>query len=351
LLSTQEDELLSKVTQKRILVTGGAGYIGTHTCVELIQAGYEVVVVDNLCNSKAESLHGVERITGVRPELIKADLRNLPAIHEIFNHSHFDAVIHFAGLKAVGESVEHPLKYYQNNVTGSINLFDAMQVAGVNNLVFSSSCTVYGAPDKLPINESAPTGNTTNPYGHTKYMIEQILKELHQNDPGWNISLLRYFNPVGAHASGEIGEDPHGIPDNLMPYVSQVAAGTHERLRVWGNDYPTPDGTGIRDYLHVTDLAIGHLAALEKLATKPGLMIHNLGTGKGYSVLEVVEAFSKAAGQDIAYEIMPRRAGDIAETWADTSLAERELGWKAERSLEEVCSDAWRWQQKYPNGH
>ena len=336
---------------KKILVTGGAGYIGTHTCVELIEAGHEVVVIDNLCNSKAESLLGVERITGVRPELIEADLRDLPALNEIFAKHKVDAVIHFAGLKAVGESVQFPLKYFQNNVAGSINLFEAMQQAGVKNLVFSSSCTVYGTPEKLPIDENAPVGKTSNPYGHTKYMIEQILRELHHCDPGWNISILRYFNPVGAHSSGEIGEDPNGIPDNLMPYVCQVAVGKQDRLRVWGNDYPTTDGTGIRDYLHVTDLATGHIAALKKLDSNPGLMFHNLGTGNGYSVLEVVNAFIKASRQPIPYEIKPRRAGDIAETWANATLAEQELGWKAERGLEVMCGDAWRWQQKHPRGY
>ena len=335
---------------KRILVTGGAGYIGTHTCVELIEAGHEVVVVDNLCNSKAESLLGVERITGVRPQLIKADLRDSPALHEAFTKHQPDAVIHFAGLKAVGESVKFPLKYFQNNVAGSINLFKAMQHADVKTLVFSSSCTVYGTPEKLPINENAPVGKPSNPYGHTKYMVEQILRELNQCDPEWSISILRYFNPVGAHASGEIGEDPSGIPDNLMPYVCQVAVGKQDRLRVWGNDYDTPDGTGVRDYLHVTDLAIGHLAALGKLESKPGLMFHNLGTGNGFSVLEMVEAFKKVSGKAIPYKVLPRRSGDIAKTWADASLAERELGWSAERGLEEMCLDAWRWQQKFPNG-
>lgn len=339
------------MTTKRILVTGGAGYIGTHTCVELIETNHEVVVIDNLCNSKAESLLGVERITGVRPKLIKADLRDLPVLHDVFKKYHPDAVIHFAGLKAVGESVQYPLKYFQNNVAATINLVDAMAQVGLKNLVFSSSCTVYGTPEKLPIDENAPVGKTSNPYGLTKYMIEQILRELHQCDSEWNISILRYFNPAGAHASGEIGEDPNGIPDNLMPYVCQVAVGKQDRLRVWGNDYPTPDGTGIRDYLHVTDLAIGHLAALGKLETNPGLIFHNLGTGNGYSVLEVVEAFSKASGQDVAYEIMGRRAGDIAEVWADTRLAEQELGWKAERGLVDMCVDAWRWQQKHPGGY
>jgi UDP-glucose 4-epimerase len=339
------------VIAKKILVTGGAGYIGTHTCVELIEAGHEVVVIDNLCNSKAESLLGVERITGVRPELIEADLRDLPALNEIFAKHKVDAVIHFAGLKAVGESVQFPLKYFQNNVAGSINLFEAMQQAGVKNLVFSSSCTVYGTPEKLPIDENAPVGKTSNPYGHTKYMIEQILRELHHCDPGWNISILRYFNPVGAHSSGEIGEDPNGTPDNLMPYVCQVAVGKQKKLRVWGDDYDTVDGTGVRDYLHVSDLAIGHLAALKQLESSPGLMFHNLGTGNGYSVLEVVEAFRKASGQLIEYDIMPRRDGDLAESWADARLAEKELGWKAERSIEEMCADAWRWQNKYPAGY
>lgn len=336
--------------QTPILVTGGAGYIGTHTCVELIQSGHEVIVVDNLCNSKAESLLGVERITGVRPELVEADLRDSTALQSVFKAYQPEAVIHFAGLKAVGESVEYPLRYFQNNVAASINLLDAMQQANVKKLVFSSSCTVYGTPQELPIDETAPAGETSNPYGHTKYMIEQILKDLQQCDPEWNISILRYFNPVGAHASGEIGEDPNGIPDNLMPYVCQVAVGKRDRLRVWGDDYDTTDGTGVRDYLHVTDLAIGHLAALEKLATNPGLMIHNLGTGNGYSVLDVVKAFSQASGQKIPYEIMARRAGDIAKTWADAQLARKELHWTAKRGLEEMCADAWGWQQKYPNG-
>lgn len=339
------------MSKKRILVTGGSGYIGTHTCVELIESGHEVVVVDNLCNSKAASLLGVERITGVRPKLIEVDLRDLPALHALFEKCQPDAVIHFAGLKAVRESVDYPLRYFQNNVAAGINLFEAMLQADIKNLIFSSSCTVYGTPEKLPINENAPVGKTSNPYGHTKYMIEQILTELHRCDPEWNISILRYFNPVGAHASGEIGEDPNGIPDNLMPYMCQVAVGKQDKLRVWGNDYNTPDGTGVRDYLHVTDLAIGHLAALKKLETSPGLMFHNLGTGNGYSVLEVVEAFSKAHGQAITYEIMARRAGDIAAAWADTRLAEQEPGWTAKRTLEEMCRDAWRWQRKYPSGY
>ncbi len=332
------------------LVTGGAGYIGTHTCVELIEAGHRVVVIDNLSNSKAESLEGVERITGVRPQLIRADLCNLPALHKVFADHHPDAVVHFAGLKAVGESVKYPLRYFQNNVGASINLLVAMAQAQVKNLVFSSSCTVYGEPDALPIDEKAPSGNTSNPYGHSKYMVEQILIDLQNNDPAWNISILRYFNPVGAHPSGEIGEDPNGVPDNLMPYVCQVAAGKQAKLRVWGNDYPTRDGTGVRDYLHVSDLATGHLAALDKLQSNPGLMIHNLGTGQGYSVLEVVEAFRRASGQGIPYDILARRPGDIAETYADAHLAETDLGWKADRGLDEMCRDAWQWQRKYPEG-
>jgi len=333
------------------LVTGGAGYIGSHTCVELIEAGQRVVVVDNLCNSKPEALLGVERITGERPELVIADLCDLPALQDVFERHRPDDVIHFAGLKAVGESVKAPLRYYRNNVGATINLLEAMTQAGVTNLVFSSSCTVYGVPKTLPIDEGAPTGDTSNPYGHTKYIIERLLIELQSCKPDWNISILRYFNPVGAHPSGEIGEDPNGIPENLMPYVCQVAAGKRERLRVWGDDYPTRDGTGVRDYLHVCDLARGHLAALDKLRSGAGLMIHNLGTGRGYSVLEVVAAFAGASGRDIPYDIMPRRPGDIAETWADAGRAERELGWRAERGLDEMCRDAWRWQQRHPQGY
>lgn len=336
---------------KKVMVTGGTGYIGTHACVELLNSGYEVVVLDNLSNSKAESLLGVERITGVRPELVIGDICDSQLLYKVFSEQKFDAVIHFAGLKAVGESVKQPLEYFKNNIAGSINLFEAMQYANVKNLVFSSSCTVYGTPEKLPIDETERTGNTSNPYGHTKHIVEQILMELHQCDSSWNISILRYFNPVGAHASGEIGEDPGGIPDNLMPYICQVAIGNREELRIWGNDYDTHDGTGVRDYLHVTDLAKGHLAALDKLATNPGLMIHNLGTGNGYSVLEVIEAFRTASGRDIAHQFKPRRPGDVAAVWADTNLAEKELGWKSERDLGEMCASAWNWQRKYPSGY
>jgi len=309
-----------------------------------------VIVIDNLCNSKAEALMGVARISGQQPELIKADLRDLPMLQQVFADYHPDAVIHFAGLKSVAESVQHPLRYYQNNVGASINLLEAMQQAGVKNLVFSSSCTVYGVPGELPINEHAPTGQTSNPYGRSKHVVEQLLMDLQRHDPDWNISILRYFNPVGAHPSGEIGEDPRGTPDNLMPYVCQVAIGQRPKLRIWGDDYPTRDGTGVRDYLHVTDLAKGHLAALQVLQSNPGLMIHNLGTGHGYSVLEVVAAFRQVSGHPIPCETLPRRAGDIAETYADARLAELELGWKAERDLTQMCADAWRWQQQYPQG-
>jgi UDP-glucose 4-epimerase len=309
-----------------VLVTGGCGYIGSHTCVELIEAGYEVIVLDNLSNGKPEALLGVERITGTRPKLIEADLRDLPAIRQACESFRPDAVIHFAGLKAVGESVQFPMRYFENNVAGSINLFKAMQETNCSNLVFSSSCTVYGNPVKLPIDESAPVGDTSSPYGHTKLMIEQVLGALHAADLGWNTSILRYFNPVGAHPSGEIGEDPSGYSDNLMPPVCQVAAGYREQLKVYGGDYPTRDGSCIRDYLHVTDLAIGHLAALRKLEEIPGLMIHNLGTGQGCTVLEVIDAFREASGREIPYEIVERRPGDVTEIWADPTLAERELG-------------------------
>lgn len=335
---------------QRILVTGGAGFIGSHTCVALIQSGYDVLVVDNLCNSSTRVLEGIERITGTRPRLVITDLLDLPSLTGVVAEYAPHAVIHFAGLKAVGESVKFPLRYYQNNVVGSINLLQVMQAAGVHNLVFSSSCTVYGVPDHLPIREDAPVGNTTSPYGHSKYLVESILREVHANNSAWNVSILRYFNPVGAHPSGEIGEDPQGVPDNLMPYVCQVAVGKREVLRVWGDDYDTRDGTGVRDYLHVCDLADGHVKALQKLQDKPGLMIHNLGTGEGKSVLEIVTAFRKASGQAIPYEVMARRPGDIAQTWADPQLAEQELGWKAHRSLEQICKDAWNWQQKYPDG-
>jgi len=333
----------------RILVTGGAGYIGTHTCVELLNAGKDVVVVDNLSNSKATALDRVAEICGRPVAFIKADLLDLPALRKIFAEFKPGSVIHFAGLKAVGESTEKPLLYYRNNVGGALNLLEAMHESGVRDLVFSSSCTVYGKPESLPIKEDAPLG-AFNPYGASKLMVEDILRDLNAHDAAWNFSILRYFNPVGAHESGLIGEDPLGIPDNLVPYIQQVAVGRQEKVRVWGNDYPTRDGTGIRDYIHVSDLAVGHLRALEKLKESPGLITHNLGTGKGYSVLEVIQAFEQACGKPIPYEIRPRRPGDIAQSWADPGKARKELGWEAERSLQTMCDDAWNWQKKNPCG-
>ncbi|NIM71380.1 MAG: UDP-glucose 4-epimerase GalE [Xanthomonadales bacterium] len=333
-----------------ILVTGGAGYIGTHTCVELLAAGYRVVAVDNLCNSKASALDRVAEITGKSIAFVKADLLEQAALEQVFAEHRPACVIHFAGLKAVGESTEQPLRYFHNNVGGTISLLQAMDAAGVRKIVFSSSCTVYGQPDRLPIGEDAPL-RTTNPYGATKLMIEDLLRALHANSPEWQVSLLRYFNPVGAHESGLIGEDPNGIPDNLVPYIQQVALGRQEFLRVWGDDYPTHDGTGVRDYLHVTDLANGHLCALQKLAEAPGLITHNLGTGRGYSVLDVLHAFERACGRELPYRVLERRPGDIAETWADPTRAREELGWKAERSLEDMCRDAWNWAQNNPEGY
>jgi len=335
---------------KRILVTGGAGYIGSHTCVELLDAGHEVVVVDNLSNSSFTALERVQELTGKVLTFIHADLRDKPAMEEIFREYPVEAVIHFAGLKAVGESVEKPLEYYENNVGGTLNLLHAMRGAGVKAIVFSSSATVYGDPESLPIREDFPL-SATNPYGRSKLIIEEMLRDLHRSDPAWDIAILRYFNPVGAHPSGRIGESPNDIPNNLMPYISQVAVGRLEKLSVFGDDYPTPDGTGVRDYIHVVDLALGHLKALEKLASHPGLVTYNLGTGQGYSVLEMVEAFGRASGRDIPYEITARRPGDIAACWADPSLAEKELDWKAERGLEEMCEDTWRWQRNNPAGY
>ncbi len=335
---------------KRILVTGGAGYIGSHTCVELLEAGYEVVVADNLSNSSFTALERVQELTGKALTFIHADLRDKAAMEEIFREYPVEAVIHFAGLKAVGESVEKPLEYYENNVGGTLNLLMAMRDTGVKTVVFSSSATVYGDPASLPIKEDFPL-SATNPYGRSKLIIEEMLRDLYRADPAWNIAILRYFNPVGAHPSGRIGESPNDIPNNLMPYISQVAVGRLEKLSVFGNDYPTPDGTGVRDYIHVVDLAQGHLKALEKLAEQPGLVTYNLGTGQGYSVLQMVEAFRQASGREIPYEIIARRPGDIAACWADPSLAERELGWKAERGLEQMCEDTWRWQRNNPAGY
>lgn len=334
----------------RVLVTGGAGYIGSHTCVELLTAGIEVLVVDNLCNSKDAALHRMREITGRPLDFVKADLRDGATLTAILREGDFDAVIHFAGLKAVGESVEHPLEYYENNVGGTLALCRAMAAAGVGRLVFSSSATVYGDPARVPIREDFPL-SATNPYGRSKLMIEEILRDLHGSDPSWRIALLRYFNPVGAHPSGRIGEDPNGIPNNLMPYIARVAVGALPRLRVFGDDYPTPDGTGVRDYIHVVDLARGHLAALRRLAEAPGLHTYNLGTGRGQSVLEMVEAFARASGRPVPYEIVARRAGDIAVCYADPSRAQAELGWRAELGIDAMVRDTWRWQSLNPQGY
>ncbi len=334
----------------RVLVTGGAGYIGSHTCVELLMAGYDVIVVDSLINSREESVRRIAEISGRTPRFHKVDLLDKAGLEAVFQETKVDAVIHFAGLKAVGESVDMPLRYYTNNITGSLVLFGVMAEYGVKNLVFSSSATVYGDPASLPITEDFPL-KASNPYGWAKVMLEQILRDLHHADPALNIALLRYFNPVGAHPSGRIGEDPRGIPNNLVPYIAQVAVGKLPELQIFGNDYPTPDGTGIRDYIHVMDLAGGHIGALEKLATDPGLVTYNLGTGKGYSVLEMVNAFAGAAGKDIPYRIVSRRPGDIASCYADASKAERELSWKATRDISAMCRDTWHWQTENPNGY
>lgn len=334
-----------------ILVTGGAGYIGSHTCVELLNSGYEVVVVDNLCNSCEESLSRVEEITGKKVTFYKADLLNREAVEQIFEKEEIDSVIHFAGLKAVGESVAKPLEYYYNNITGTLILCDVMRNHGVKNIVFSSSATVYGNPATVPIKEDFPL-SVTNPYGRTKLMLEEILRDFYVADPEWNVILLRYFNPIGAHKSGRIGENPKGIPNNLVPYITQVAVGKLEKLGVFGDDYDTPDGTGVRDYIHVVDLALGHVRAIEKLKTQTGgVLVYNLGTGVGYSVLEIVKAFEKACGKEIPYEIKDRRPGDIPTCYADASLAKEELSWEAKRGIEEMCEDSWRWQKNNPNGY
>lgn len=333
-----------------VLVTGGAGYIGSHTVLELLNENHNVIVVDNLSNSSEEALRRVEKITGKPPVFYEEDLLNKQAIDQIFEAHKIDSVIHFAGYKAVGESVEQPLKYYENNITSTLILCEMMKKHGVKDIVFSSSATVYGDPHEVPITEDFPL-SATNPYGRTKLFIEYILKDLHVADNSWNIALLRYFNPVGAHKSGLIGEDPNDIPNNLMPYISQVAVGKLKQLSVFGDDYPTPDGTGVRDYIHVVDLAIGHLKALEKLASNPGLVVYNLGTGKGSSVLDMVKAFEKASGKEVPYKIAPRRPGDIAACYADPSKAENELGWTAKRGIEEMCEDTWRWQSHNPNGY
>ena len=339
-----------------ILVTGGAGYIGSHTVVELQNAGYDVVVLDNLCNSSEKSLERVEAITGKKVPFYKADILDREALEEIFAKENIDSCIHFAGLKAVGESVAKPLEYYFNNITGTLVLCDVMRRHNVKNIVFSSSATVYGIPERVPMDETFPTG-ATNPYGRTKLMLEEIFKDLYISDNEWNIVLLRYFNPIGAHKSGLIGEDPNGIPNNLVPYILQVAVGKLECLGVFGNDYDTPDGTGVRDYIHVVDLAIGHIKALQKIQemknsfNKQGVLTYNLGTGHGYSVLDVVKSFEKVVGKPIKYEIKDRRPGDIATCYADTKKAKDELGFIAERGIEEMCRDSWNWQKNNPNGY
>jgi UDP-glucose 4-epimerase len=333
-----------------ILVTGGAGYIGSHTCVELLNAGFDVTVFDNFCNSQPEALARVERITGKKPTLIQGDIRDRAALVAALQQSGATAVIHFAGLKAVGESVQKPLLYYDNNVVGTVRLLEAMTECGVKTLVFSSSATVYGDPQRLPLTEDHPL-STTNPYGQTKLVIEEMLRDLFRSDPSWHISILRYFNPVGAHASGLIGEDPQGTPNNLLPFVAQVAVGRRAFLNVWGNDYATPDGTGVRDYIHVVDLALGHLKALERLQHQAECLAINLGTGVGYSVLDMVRAFEQASGQPVPHQVGPRREGDIAACYADPAQALALLGWQAERGLQTMCADAWRWQSGNPNGY
>lgn len=335
-----------------ILVSGGAGYIGSHTCVELIQAGYDIVVVDNFVNSCPEAIHRVEQITGTTIPFVEADLCDAAAVEQIFNqYPDIDSVIHFAGLKAVGESVAKPLEYYTNNLTSTLVLLNAMRAHNVKNFVFSSSATVYGDPATVPIREDFPTGGTTNPYGTTKLFIEKILMDYCKADPTLNVALLRYFNPIGAHESGLIGEDPNGIPNNLVPYIAQVAVGKLEKLHVFGGDYPTPDGTGVRDYIHVVDLARGHVAAIKKVSQNCGLFVCNLGTGKGYSVLDILHAYEKACGKELPYVMDPRRPGDIAACYADPQKALDEMGWKAQYGIEEMCASSWKWQSQNPNGY
>lgn len=335
----------------KILVTGGAGYIGSHTCVELLNAGHEVIVLDNLSNASEKSLDRVREITGKDLIFHKGDIRNRECLEKLFSNDNIDAVIHFAGLKAVGESVEKPWEYYDNNITGTLTLVDVMRKHGCKNMIFSSSSTVYGTPEQVPVTEQTPKGACTNPYGWTKSMLEQILSDIQFADKEWNVILLRYFNPIGAHQSGKIGENPNGIPNNLMPYITQVAVGKLEKLGVFGDDYDTPDGTGVRDYIHVVDLAVGHVAALQKIQENAGLKVYNLGTGVGYSVLDIVKNFEEATGVAIPYEIKPRRAGDIAENYANASLAKEEMGWEAQFGIREMCADSWRWQSQNPNGY
>lgn len=333
-----------------ILVTGGAGFIGSHTCVELLDAGYEIVVLDNFYNSNPESLNRIKKITGRDFKFYEADIRDREALDKIFAENEIEAVIHFAGLKAVGESCRKPLEYYENNIGGTITLCEAMRDAGCKKIVFSSSATVYGSENQSPLTENMKIGGTTNPYGTTKYMIELILNDIYASDNDWSITILRYFNPIGAHESGMIGENPNGIPNNLMPYVTQVAIGKLPQLSVFGDDYDTPDGTGVRDYIHVVDLALGHIKAVEKVLSASGINVYNLGTGTGYSVLDIVKAFEKASGRKVNYKIAPRRDGDLAICYSDPSKALSELGWKAERNLDRMCEDSWRWQKNNPNG-
>ncbi|MBQ7470017.1 MAG: UDP-glucose 4-epimerase GalE [Pseudobutyrivibrio sp.] len=334
-----------------ILVTGGAGFIGSHTCVELQQAGYDVVVYDNLCNSSEESLKRVEALTGKAVKFYKGDILDRDRLNEVFEKEDIDSCIHFAGLKAVGESVQKPWEYYENNIAGTLTLVDVMRQHNCKNIIFSSSATVYGDPAEIPITENCPKGQCTNPYGWTKSMLEQILTDIQKADTEWNVVLLRYFNPIGAHPSGTMGENPNGIPNNLMPYITQVAVGKLPELGVFGNDYDTPDGTGVRDYIHVVDLAKGHVKALKKIEDKSGLSIYNLGTGVGYSVLDIVKNFEKANDIKIPYSIKPRRAGDIATCYSDATKAKEELGWTAEYGIKEMCADSWRWQKNNPNGY
>ncbi|MED4228026.1 UDP-glucose 4-epimerase GalE [Neobacillus cucumis] len=333
-----------------VLVTGGAGYIGSHTCIELLNAGRDIIVVDNYSNSKPESLKRVKELTGKDFAFYEVDLLDRMGLEKVFAENQIEAVVHFAGLKAVGESVSIPLHYYHNNITGTLILCEVMKQFGVKNLVFSSSATVYGMPERVPISEDFPLG-ATNPYGRTKLMVEEILRDLYVSDSEWSIALLRYFNPIGAHESGRIGEDPNGIPNNLMPFITQVAVGKLKQLQVFGSDYPTVDGTGVRDYIHVVDLAIGHLKALEKILPSTGVEAYNLGTGTGYSVLEIVSAFEKASGVEIPYKIVDRRPGDVAVCYADPAKAKNELGWTASRGIAEMCEDSWRWQKNNPNGY
>lgn len=333
-----------------VLVTGGAGFIGSHTSVELLNAGYDIIILDNFVNSKPESLKRIKELTGKDFKFYQADIHDEEAMTKVFAENKIDAVIHFAGLKSVPQSIKEPLNYYDNNIAGTVCLCRVMDKAGCKKLVFSSSATVYGSKNPSPLREDMPTGGTTNPYGTTKYFIEQILQDLCVSDSEWGVSILRYFNPIGAHKSGRIGEDPNGIPGNLMPYITQVAIGKLECLNVCGNDYPTPDGTGVRDYIHVVDLALGHIKALDRLLKVKGCEVYNLGTGKGYSVLDVVKAFEKASGIKINYRIAPRRAGDVACCYADATKAKEVLGWQAQYDIDDMCADSWRWQSQNPNG-